>query len=809
MFKNNSRFKYLLYGVSIILGLFLIDIFIEIVAPDIKEYLEKTVKIPSSIIYSIFSVICLIALFIASKDIWKDGKSKESQLFVENIEPDIKLLFNSLKERYQKRFDSKLDGRFEITLEVNKDWNFNQPQTFKVNYRENTNIDEAFRTINEAFERQGRLLIVGSPGSGKTVLLLKLAIELLGEDCKVDQKLPVIFNLASWSPDYAKFDDWLIDVLKSGYGVNSPDFARTLLEQNRIIFLLDGLDELARNEAVEIAIEKRAKCLDSLNDYLRMGRKAVICCRREEFAEMQKATNQEAPVSAKVEVLDLGKAEIILALQHAQQDTKSKASATNLLKIIETNDVFLDVLATPFYFTTALEVFDSEILKDKDFPTDEDAIKKYLLEKFIASKLKHANILTEFEKEEAKIKKWLSWLAKLMEKKQLVSFELADLKPKDLRRSWHFGLTFYMFFLFSFIAQSSWVNIFFIIFGSSIVFRQLDIRKAEFSKILFNNTFLVKSFIYFIIGFGSFCVFIFIFCLFFLALNFVQYFRIDIFLFFLMVITMFLLTFPIIFLTSFLGGVLSQIAENFGFETQDNLRFSLLNLFNKNVFKKIISNYIIFLLIAILGISLSILIVTIGNFFIKYLEQINYTNTALSIRQHTLIPLSFEYLPFYIFFFLLLGIVFSLINSNLKVTQIKSLKNPYQRLNSGIFLSLFEWVVFTEVMMLLMVFYEIRLEIYSDDSLTDSDKFVGFIIVLILVFLVSLIRGGFYGIFFTPVFSHFLLRLCLYLEGSNPIKYATFLNLAAEARILEKDGGHWRFRHQTLQEHFAKMDVKS
>jgi hypothetical protein len=43
------------------------------------------------------------------------------------------------------------------------------------------------------------------------------------------------------------------------------------------------------------------------------------------------------------------------------------------------------------------------------------------------------------------------------------------------------------------------------------------------------------------------------------------------------------------------------------------------------------------------------------------------------------------------------------------------------------------------------------------------------------------------------------------IELSFSFNYATFLDLAAEARILEKDGGHWRFRHQTLQEHFAKM----
>lgn len=56
------------------------------------------------------------------------------------------------------------------------------------------------------------------------------------------------------------------------------------------------------------------------------------------------------------------------------------------------------------------------------------------------------------------------------------------------------------------------------------------------------------------------------------------------------------------------------------------------------------------------------------------------------------------------------------------------------------------------------------------------------------------------------LFKHLALRLCLYLEGDVPLKYATFLDYAAEVRILEKDGGHWRFRHQNLQEYFANLD---
>ncbi|HEX8354932.1 MAG TPA: hypothetical protein VF611_18640, partial [Pyrinomonadaceae bacterium] len=63
---------------------------------------------------------------------------------------------------------------------------------------------------------------------------------------------------------------------------------------------------------------------------------------------------------------------------------------------------------------------------------------------------------------------------------------------------------------------------------------------------------------------------------------------------------------------------------------------------------------------------------------------------------------------------------------------------------------------------------------------------------------------GLLGLFRTPMFKHWMLRICLTLEGSMPLRYADFLSYATELRILEKDGGQWRFRHQILQDYFAR-----
>jgi hypothetical protein len=83
-------------------------------------------------------------------------------------------------------------------------------------------------------------------------------------------------------------------------------------------------------------------------------------------------------------------------------------------------------------------------------------------------------------------------------------------------------------------------------------------------------------------------------------------------------------------------------------------------------------------------------------------------------------------------------------------------------------------------------------------NVTLVKLFLGFIFGFIFLLIL--------GAFSIPLFLHSCLRFCLWYEDALPLKYATFLDYAAEMRILEKTGGQWRFRHQNLQEHFANLD---
>ena len=423
--------KAILAVLILIFGI-LIGLLTEVVGDDFKTFLESYNfnATATAIILIFLTSLAIIFTFLESRQTDKEEtptnlSEKDSRFYTTQF-------YESLKERYKKRYESKLDGRFEITLEVSENWEGQKTKEFKGEYEGKGQISEAFEYIQTAFEKQGRLLIVGNPGVGKTVLLLKLALELL-EKANIEKKepFPVIFNLASWSNEYEKFDDWLISVLNSGEGL-SKDFARELLQEERIIFLLDGLDELARNEDEKEAAKKRAECLKSLNNYLDRGKKAVICCRVEEFEQMQALTGKDAPVSAKVKVNDLTEAEVLNVLMKAQRNEEDRIAATNLLKILEKdeNNIFSKVLSTPFYFTTALEIFDKQIPEEKNVLIEKKELENYLRKKFIEKKLRVTSNSNNFDTE--KTKRWLKFLAKLMQNKEIVTFELANLEYNDL-----------------------------------------------------------------------------------------------------------------------------------------------------------------------------------------------------------------------------------------------------------------------------------------------------------------------------------------------------------------------------------------
>ncbi|MBB2946871.1 hypothetical protein FB565_006639 [Actinoplanes lutulentus] len=94
-----------------------------------------------------------------------------------------------------------------------------------------------------------RLVVLGEAGSGKSVLLIRLLLDLI-ETGQAEEPVPVLLSLTTWSPDRQSFPDWLAERLAAGYPALSAGHrgfgtaAAALVAGDRILPVLDGLDEL-------------------------------------------------------------------------------------------------------------------------------------------------------------------------------------------------------------------------------------------------------------------------------------------------------------------------------------------------------------------------------------------------------------------------------------------------------------------------------------------------------------------------------------------------------------------------------------
>ncbi|MEV4110597.1 NACHT domain-containing protein [Nonomuraea sp. NPDC049695] len=112
-----------------------------------------------------------------------------------------------------------------------------------------------------AMRFNGHLLVLGEPGSGKTAMLLTYLSDLLRQaEEDADCRIPVYFQLATWTVAKGPLAKWLADELRERYGMPAETAAKWVTE-NRFAVLLDGLDE--------VVSEEREACLQAINQYNR------------------------------------------------------------------------------------------------------------------------------------------------------------------------------------------------------------------------------------------------------------------------------------------------------------------------------------------------------------------------------------------------------------------------------------------------------------------------------------------------------------------------------------------------------------
>jgi NACHT domain len=131
----------------------------------------------------------------------------------------------------------------------------------------------------------GRLVVLGEPGAGKTMLMVRLVLDLLGRR-DPGGPVPFLASVASSAPSDQDLRSWLAARLVIDHpalaarppagGLESTQ-AAALLASGLILPVLDGLDEIPE--------KVRGQAISQINDALRPGQPPVVTCRTQQYRD--------------------------------------------------------------------------------------------------------------------------------------------------------------------------------------------------------------------------------------------------------------------------------------------------------------------------------------------------------------------------------------------------------------------------------------------------------------------------------------------------------------------------------------------
>ncbi|HVK23895.1 MAG TPA: hypothetical protein VM677_21285 [Actinokineospora sp.] len=192
----------------------------------------------------------------------------------------------------------------------------------------------------DLLHRTGGLLVLGAPGAGKTTVLLGLLRDLLdvaAEDPTAP--IPVVFPLSSWTGK--PLAEWLIDELTGSlYGI-APELAHAWVSDDRVLPLLDGLDE--------VGVDRRLACAKAIDEFHSTHRPlpVVVASRLSDYDALELR-------------LPLGTALLIQPLSQDQVGDyldQLGESLSGLRGALSEQPALWDLLRTPFLLNVAVRAY--------------------------------------------------------------------------------------------------------------------------------------------------------------------------------------------------------------------------------------------------------------------------------------------------------------------------------------------------------------------------------------------------------------------------------------------------------------------
>ena len=303
------------------------------------------------------------------------------------------------------------------------------------------------REVSDVFSKipTRRLVVLGEPGSGKTILLIQLALELLNRRSPGDP-VPILLSASAWDPVHQGFDHWLLTQICTEYpglsetrpeGLMIITQARALFDAGLIVPIIDGLDEIPNSV--------RGAAIARINDTIWPFMPMVLTSRTKAYQESVRPTgNPEITLRGAIgiELQALDSHEVATYLQADSGGPLGSMRWEGVIALLGTEHPVATTLANPLMLSMARIIYNPRpevYAKPSPHPnelrsfTDRATLEQHLLDAFVASSYRYRvpgspQWLCWSPIQAAE---WLSFLARHLEYKAKSS----DFNWWDLRKS--------------------------------------------------------------------------------------------------------------------------------------------------------------------------------------------------------------------------------------------------------------------------------------------------------------------------------------------------------------------------------------
>jgi len=371
--------------------------------------------------------------------------------------PHEELLLEKVKKEVNTRLQKSLFPNcvpIQLGMEL-------QPQEVRNSYDSDIKIGNNFvepipksRNIIEVFfqtEVNGKLLILGNPGGGKTMTMWELANQLCDRAEQLASfPIPVLLNLSMWKDTRNPIQDWLVTELKSRYGLleMKKDIWTKLVNEAKLLPMLDGLDELPPVH--------QEPCVRKINEFLQSNCRPqflVVCSRLEEYKKVIRGLSKQDFHQASEEFLyqdtrlNLNNAILLKDLTYSQIKAylRDIDQTEELWEMLQAEVELLHLIKTPLFLAMFKFIYlDTKwSLKEWKLQNSTEARHKYIFNAYSETALKRELVDLQKKlkgwrsrtyKKEAppnteQTKKWLVYLAKQLERQNQTEFLIERIQP--------------------------------------------------------------------------------------------------------------------------------------------------------------------------------------------------------------------------------------------------------------------------------------------------------------------------------------------------------------------------------------------